>query len=59
MGRHGSDATGIDAANLMRKVFHIYEPAGRDEKNSYNVDITADMTMDDVMEEILKILSEL
>ena len=44
---------------MMRKLFHIYEPAGRDEDNSYNVDITADMTIDDVMEEILKILSKL
>ena len=44
---------------MMRKLFHMYEPAEKDEENSYNVDITADMTIDDVMEEILKILSKL
>ena len=59
LGRHGSDDAGVDTANMMRKLFHVYEPAGRDEDNSYNVDITADMTIDDVMEEILKILSKL
>ena len=59
LGRHGSEEAGIEAANMMRKVFHMYEPAGRDEENSYNVDITANMTIDDVMDEILSILSKL
>ena len=44
---------------MMRRLFHMYEPVGRGEENSYNVDITADMTIADVMDEILKFLSKL
>ena len=59
LGRHGSQEAGIEAANMMRRLFHMYEPVGRGEENSYNVDITVDMTIADVMDEILKILSKL
>ena len=59
LARHGSDKAGIDAANMMRNIFDMYEPAGADEKNTYNVDIDADMTIDDVMNEIIKILGEI
>ena len=59
LGRHGSEEAGIEAANMMRKLFHMYEPAEKDEENSYNVDITTDMTIDDVMDEIVNILSKL
>ena len=44
---------------MMRKLFHMYEPAEKDEENSYNVDITTDMTIDDVMDKIVNILSKL
>ena len=44
---------------MMRNIFDMYEPAGADEKNTYNVDIDADMTIDDVMNEIIKILGEI
>ena len=57
--RHGSDESGIDAANMMHNIFDMFEPAGADEKNTYNVDIDADMTIDDVMNEIIKILGEI
>ena len=59
LARHGSDESGAVAANMMRKVFDMFEPAGADEKNTYNVDIDADMTIDDVMSEILKILGKI
>ena len=58
--RHGSDdQAGIDAANMMRTIFDMYEPAGAEEKNTYNVDIDANMSIDDVMNEILKILEKI
>ena len=57
--RAGAFEAGIEAANMMRKLFHMYEPAKKDEENSYNVDITTDMTIDDVMDEIVNILSKL
>ena len=44
---------------MMRKVFNIYEPAGKHEENAYNIDITADMTIDDVMNKILKVLGKI
>ena len=59
LARHGSDEAGINAANMMRKVFDMYEPAGADEGNTYNVVIEVDMTIDDVMNEILKIIGRI
>ena len=59
LGRHGSEDAGIEAANMMRKVFNIHEPAGKHEENAYNIDITADMTVDDVMNEILNVLGKI
>ena len=60
LARHGSDdQAGIDAANMMRKVFDMYEPAGADEKNTYNVHIDAAMSIDDVMNKILEILGKI
>ena len=60
LARHGNDdQAGIDAANMMRNVFAGFEPAGADEKNTYNVDIDADMSIEDVMNKILKILEKL
>ena len=43
-------------ADVMNQVFELYEKPGADEKNTYNVDITEDMTTKDVMEKVLEIL---
>ena len=43
LGRHG-DSMNEDFLNLMIKLARMYEPAGADEENAYNVEITEDMT---------------
>ena len=39
----------------MEKFYDLYEPAGDDEENAYNINITEDMSIDDVIQEFLKI----
>merc|ERR1711935_1107041 len=41
--RHGSDDQGGQIAALMEKFYDLYEPAGEDENNAYNIAITEDM----------------
>ena len=43
---------------MMVKFFDLYEPAGADEKNAYNIDITEDMSVEDVLKEVLKIVEK-
>ena len=43
----------------MRKVFNFYEPAGNDEENAFNVDISEEMSVDDVMNKILEVLNSI
>ena len=43
---------------MMVKFFDLYEPAGTDEKNAYNIDITEDMSVEDVLQEVLKIVEK-
>ena len=43
----------------MRKVFDFYELAGNDEESAFNVDISEEMSVDDVMNKILEALDNL
>ena len=58
MERHGDDMNG-DFLDLMLKRAEMYEPARADEKNAYNVDITKDMSRDDLVQKILDIVNQL
>ena len=57
--RHGSDGQGAQLAALMEKFYDLYEPAGEDEKNAYNIDITEDMSVEDVIKKVLKIVENI
>ena len=53
--RHGEDEHGAQFVEMMEKYYDLYEPAGEDEQNAYNISITEDMSVEDVIQEILKI----
>ena len=42
----------------MVNILNLYEPAGEDEVNAYNVTITEEMNPDDVVQKILEIIGE-
>ena len=44
---------------MMEKFYDLYEPAGEDENNAYNIDITEDMSIEDVIEKVLKIVENI
>ena len=58
LGRHG-DGMNKEFLDMMIKMAAMYEPAGADEENAYNVDITEDMNREDVIQKILDIVSQL
>ena len=43
----------------MTGIFDIYEPPGENERNTYNVEITDEMTPNDVLEKVQKILTDI
>ena len=43
---------------VLTGIFDIYEPPGENERNTYNVKITDEMTQDDVLKQVQKILTE-
>ena len=52
--RYGSSEKGAKFANKMKRFYDLYEPAGDDEENAFNIDITEDMSIEDVVETVLK-----
>ena len=54
--RHGEESQG--ALEMMMKLHKLYEKPGDGEKNTYNIDITEEMTKKDVLKEVLEILEE-
>ena len=56
--RRGEDAN-EDFMNMLIKFAAMYEPAGEDEENAYNVEITEDMSREDVIQKILDIVDKL
>ena len=55
--RHGDAIEGLN--EVMNNMFDLYEPARDDEKNTFNVVITEDMTPDDVLNKVFQIISNL
>ena len=53
--RHGDGEHSKQFVEKMEKYYDLYEPAGEDEENAYNISVTEDMSVEDVIEEILKI----
>ena len=53
IGRHGK------AIDTLTKMHALYEPAGDDEENTYNVKVTEDMSPEDVVQKILEIENKL
>ena len=53
LARHG-DAEGV--ADFVANVYKVYEPAGEDEDNAFNVDIEEDMSKEDVLAKVLKVI---
>ena len=40
-------------------MYDDYEPAGEDEEGAYNVHITEDMTREDVLKQVIDIISKI
>ena len=55
--RHGEQAE--EVIKILTGFFDIYEPPGENERNTYNVEITDEMTPNDVLEKVQKILTEI
>ena len=53
IARHGEDNE--DILNMLIKFAELYEPAGEDEENAFNLEITEDMNREDVIQKILEI----
>ena len=56
--RH-SDSLGDAMIDMLHTYARFCEPAGADEENAYNITITDQMTPDDVVQEIISIVSKL
>ena len=54
--RHQGSGLNDEMMNVMGKMHELYEPAGDDEKNAFNVTVTENMSPSDVMREVEKIL---
>ena len=59
-GRHGvvdgeDTDLGKEIQEGLERLYDSYEPAGDDEEGAYNVNITEDMTPDDVLQQVLAI----
>ena len=55
--RHGEQSESV--IKFLTGIFDIYEPPGENEKNTYNVEITEDMTQNDVLKKVQNILVEI
>ena len=53
--RHGDDPGALE---FLAKMFDFYEGPGEGEKNTFNIDITEDMSPKDVMDKVLEILDK-
>ena len=57
--RHGSGEQAEQIIKFICGIYDYYEKPEEDEKNTFNVDITENMTVDDVMNKVLGILKNL
>ena len=54
--RHGEGTTADSIAEMFSKIYSVYEPVAEDEPNAINVNVTYDMSKDDVLKEIIRLL---
>ena len=52
--RHGESV-----GDLMEKMFNLYEPAGEDEENAFNIMIEDNMNADNVIDKVMDIIKTL
>ena len=52
INRHGKASE--ELITMMTGFFDLYEPAGDDEENAVNIEITEEMTPDDVLEKVMQ-----
>jgi len=57
VGRHGDDMA-AEFNKIFDSMSKMYESAGEDEKNAFDLHITEDMTPDDVVQKVLDILEK-
>ena len=57
-GRHGEEEMSGEFSKIFDSMTKMYEPAGKDEKNAFDVHITEEMTPDDVAQKVLDILEK-
>ena len=55
-GRHNSDG---DLPDNLSKLFQEFEPAGGGEENAYNVEVSEEMTREEVLEKVLDIIAKI
>lgn len=53
--RHGDD---MHAINMLKKMYDLYEPATENEPNAINLVVTKDMSRDDVVEKIIRMVND-
>ena len=57
--RQGGSSGGGGRVEALKKMFDLYEPAGADEENCFNVTIGEDTTPGDVVKDVLEIIAKL
>jgi len=55
-GRHNSNG---DLPDNLSKLFQEFEPAGGGEENAYNIEVSEDMTREEVLEKVLDIIGKI
>ena len=54
--RMGGGGEGV--VDMFTKMFDMYEPAGDDEENAFNIIVTEEMTVEDVEKKVLEIVAK-
>ena len=54
--RHGEGKTADSVLEMLTKLYNIYETAAEDEPNSINVTVTSEMSPEDVVKEIVRLV---
>ena len=56
--RHGDSDSAEGILGALKKMYKLYEGPGIGEKNTYNVDITEEMSPKDVLDKVIEILEK-
>ena len=60
LARHGTDDPSTEEfVKVLNDIYDLYDSAEDDEENAYNIMITEDMSIDDVMEKVLEIVNKI